>query len=206
MIRKVLIYNLEKTIAAQSQRVMAAKVNIALTAEFEKAKAAMLRDFDKHGVTKELSSEDENPAEKESEFIDYGNLFSFLGVDEGTDVSQIVREVLEMVTRVKRSAKFNRNVGKRFVFDLQVQAPTSESINEATRILEWTSKGIIDLIQNGSPGYSKYLYSLVRTFKNSRSGTALQIKRRKGLREGRFSGVDWTDGIMDKFEQRLLKL
>lgn len=204
MARSVKVRNLESTIAAQSQKVMGAKVNAALSKEFEKAKRSLLKDFDNHGVTQELSTDSgsENPAEKSSNYLDYGNLFSFLGIDEGTDVTEIVRETLDMVTRIKRGAKFSHTIGKRFVFDVQVQYPTQEELNDATRILEWTSKGVVDLIQNGSPGYTKYLFSIIRKFKNSRSGTAIQTKK-GDMRNGSFRGTKWTNEVLQNFQKRL---
>jgi hypothetical protein len=203
MARRIIVRNIEQTIAAQAQKVMSAKVNKAIEAEFIKAKKALLNDFDKHKVTVELS--DDEPQIGTSNITKYGNLFSLLGVDEGTDVPEIIREVFETVVRIKRKAQFVKRAGKKFVFAVQIQYPTQSEINEATKILEWTSRGVVELIQDGTPGFGRYIYSLTTKFKNSRSGTAVQSKSKR-VREGSFSGVPYTNEITERFVRRLSKI
>lgn len=193
----IITKNFQMTVERQAQRVMQQKVNARLVKEFEKDKKILLKEFDKHDVTKELSKEEPERVTK-SKFLDYGNLFSLIGAEEGTDIPGIIREVLEENIRVKRKAYFVKSRGDRYTFAVSCQYPDDKEVNNATKILEWTTRGVVDLIENGTPGFSRYLFSLVRGFKNSRSGTAIQLKKRV-LREGSFGGTPYVSNMLKRF-------
>jgi hypothetical protein len=198
---KVNYRNLDVIVRKQASKMISPAVNDRLVSKFAAAKSEMLFDFDNHGVTKELGAT--NPERVDSQYLDYGNLYSLLGIPNGTDIVAPLRAYLNSNTKVARYAEFTKTVNGKYMFTMQVQYPTQDALNDQTRgILPWTSRGVLELIQNGTPGFSRYLFSLVRRFKTSYSGTAIQTE--KTIREGQFEGVDYTNEITRNFITKLL--
>jgi hypothetical protein len=194
----ILTLQFELTVQRQMQKpAMLKKADKVLMPIFLKEKKHLLKEFDKHDVTKELSKEEPEKVTK-SKFLDYGNLFSLLGIDQGTDVPDIIRQVLESSVRVNKKTYFLRRRGDTYTFALHVRYPTADELSNATSVSDWTTRGITELIEKGTPGFSRYLFLLVNKFKNSRSGTAIQLKKRV-LREGRFEGTPYVNDLLRKF-------
>jgi hypothetical protein len=131
---------------------------------FRRAKNAMMRDFDKHPITSEIIAG--NRAVNFSNTLDgYGNLFSFLGFQLGSNPTGPLRDVLEFGTHFRYTG-FRRDE-----WQFKVQTPSKEAIESVTP-MEWeVGNSWATAVEQGVSNLSHYLYK--RTSR-SRSGTGIQ--------------------------------
>lgn len=172
-----------------------------LKKEFEKKKEKIIEYFDNHPVTRELEAGPE--AVGSIVTTDHGgNLFSFLGFNEGEDPTDALRRQLEngiQPTDILIGSGGKKNT---VLVSLRVKTPTIPEIASAASQeiqLEWTDRDWVDTIEKGSSGFGHYLFKLVNKFKNSRSGTAIQVKNT--LRNGSFRGTKYISDVLKKARQ-----
>lgn len=165
---------------------------------FESAQALMEQEFDRHAVTKEI--EDGPTAENYSNTLSGidGNLFSFIGFVEGDNPTEIVRQALKELCSLNERPKTTIS-GNRIIFNFSVRVPTLQEL-EAFTPMPWEPGSWLTGIERGISGLGYYLFKL-RGFPQSRSGTAVQIKRE--LRSGKFRNVSYVSEILQNFYKRL---
>jgi hypothetical protein len=131
---------------------------------FRRAKNAMMQDFDKHPITAEIKAG--NRAINFSNTLDgYGNLFSFLGFEDGSNPVGPLRDLLELGTNFRYTG-FRRQEWR-----FKVQTPSKEAIETVTP-MEWeVGNSWATAVEEGVSNLSYYLYKKTST---SRSGTGLQ--------------------------------
>ena len=165
--------------------------NEMLQREFKKLKAEMLMEFDMHPVTKELVK---GPNARSSQFIDNGNLFSFIGFAKGDRPTEIVRQMLAG-SRIDFSSV--TKTGLKFV----VSRPNKNDLFAATP-LPWASgRSWLRGIETGISGLGKYMYLETQA---SRSGAGIQTKGK--FRGGTFRAVSYISKILNNFEEKIKSL
>lgn len=169
--------------------------------KFNAAQRKLIDDFNNHPVTKELRDGPE--AINESKTLGgYGNLFSFIGFDAGTNV-------VEPVERHLKAAKLSPTPRIRFepnaiIYKFPVEnEPTLEQIAQDTPMPLWESgRSWVTAIERGISGLGYYLFKRFRSLPNSHSGPALQVEG-KVFRGGRYRPVSYLSAILNRFRERL---
>lgn len=97
-----------------------------------------------------------------------GNLFSFLGFQEGSDQISELAEFLTNSIKIERISISKTNFSVR----VSISVPTIEDIEGFTE-LPWISKSWVKAIEEGMSGLAQFLFS-EEGFKTSRSSTGIQ--------------------------------
>jgi hypothetical protein len=200
------IIALRKEIERQSGKLVTPKIAPLFNKQFAEAKKQMLKDFDNHPVTEEILA---GPELQNSQFVDTshgGNLFSFLGFDEGENPVEDLREILDEET-VKGSIE--QTIGNDSIkYKMEVSVPNMDDIKSQTQNLSrWSTRSWVDAIQRGIRGFPSYLFNALG-FKGSASGTAIEAKNKKtgstvNVRGGSFKGVKYLSTILQDFKDNI---
>lgn len=190
----------------KQSNVVFSKIKPQIQKKFNESKKQLLKNFDEHPVTIEI----QNGPDASSEFVSTaagGNLFSLIGFDAGDDPTEALREFLEEGITLEIGDYRKRVNNRGITWEVPVVIVTQEEIAEevsSANPLEWTSKGWTMLIEKGIPWFAHYLFDNTRTFKNSHSGTAIQVK--SSISEGRttpFKGIPYISEILKKFKNSI---
>jgi hypothetical protein len=158
--------------------------------EVEKEKILFRSEFESHPVTQELDA-GENASNVSGTLGGYGNLFSFLGFNQGfkptTNVKLLIRKI-----SLNKNLEFKNNI-----FKFRVNVPSKEEFAIASR-LPWESGSWLFDIERGISGLGAYLYG---RFNSSRSGSAIQSKYNYSNRT--FRPVKYFNKMYIKFLKRL---
>lgn len=165
--------------------------------KFNSAKPQLIGDFQNHPVTVEL--ENGPTSENVSGTLSEGNLFSFIGFNAGENPLEKLYDLIFKVKLKRFPEKKVLNGGIKYSF--QVELPKDEDIKRATPMPDWSNGSWATKIEKGISGLEYYLYGFGSKFRNSRSGTGLQIKNK--LRSGQFKGIKYLSEIFDSFAKKL---
>jgi hypothetical protein len=159
--------------------------------EVEKEKALFQQDFESHPVTQELDG-GENASNISGTLGGYGNLFSFLGFNQGANPTAAVKFLIQKIT-LDRNIQASGNG-----FRVRVNVPSKEEFGAVSRLpFEGGRSWLLD-IERGISGLGAYLYG---RFASSRSGTGIQSKYNYSNK--RFRNVKYFSGMYTKFLRRL---
>lgn len=159
--------------------------------EVEKEKALFRQDFESHPVTQELDG-GENASNVSGTLGGYGNLFSFLGFNNGSNPTQPVKLLIQKIV-------LNPNVqATQTGFRIKLNVPSKEEFAAVSK-LPWESgrSWLLDM-ERGISGLGAYLYG---RFNASRSGSGIQSKYKYSNR--RFRPVKYFSQIYNRFLRRL---
>jgi len=159
--------------------------------EVEKEKALFQQDFETHPVTQELDG-GENASNISGTLGGYGNLFSFLGFNQGANPTAAVKFLIQKIT-LDRNIQASGNG-----FRVRVNVPSKDEFGAVSRLpFEGGRSWLLD-IERGISGLGAYLYG---RFAGSRSGTGIQSKYNYSNK--RFRNVKYFSGMYTKFLRRL---
>ena len=159
--------------------------------EVEKEKALFQQDFESHPVTQELDG-GENASNISGTLGGYGNLFSFLGFNQGANPTAAVKFLIQRIT-LDRNIQATGNG-----FKVRVNVPSKDDFGAVSRLpFEGGRSWLLD-IERGISGLGAYLYG---RFASSRSGTGIQSKYNYANK--RFRNVKYFSGMYTKFLRRL---
>jgi len=159
--------------------------------EVEKEKALFQQDFESHPVTKELDG-GENASNISDTLGGYGNLFSFLGFNQGANPTGPVKFLIQKIT-LDRNIQATGNG-----FRVKVNVPSKDEFGAVSRLPFETGRSWLLDIERGISGLGAYLYG---RFATSRSGTGIQSKYNYSNK--RFRNVKYFSGMYTKFLRRL---
>jgi hypothetical protein len=159
--------------------------------EVEKEKILFRADFESHPVTQELDG-GETASNNSGTLGGYGNLFSFLGFNNGANPTAPVKTLIQKIA-LDRNVQSSSNT-----FKFKVNIPSKEDFAAVSRMpWEGGRSWLLD-IERGISGLGAYLYG---RFKSSRSGTGIQSKYNYTNR--RFQNVKYFSEMYSKFLRRL---
>ena len=159
--------------------------------EVEKEKALFQQDFESHPVTQELDG-GENASNISNTIGGYGNLFSFLGFNQGANPTAPVKFLIQRIT-LDRNIQATGNG-----FKVRVNVPSKDDFGAVSRLpFEGGRSWLLD-IERCISGLGAYLYG---RFASSRSGTGIQSKYNYANK--RFRNVKYFSGMYTKFLRRL---
>lgn len=138
------------------------------------AKESLLSDFDNNEATIELQG---SPSDRDSKFVNKGNLISFLGLPDGPGVVAEVREYLRENISMGKDAKISVK-GNKINFEFKVKVPSKTQVFEAFPSPDgYSSKSFLEIIEKGIGSAAQFIFwSLGFNTAVSRSGTGLQSK------------------------------
>ena len=145
------------------------KVSLAVDAN---AKAA-LQEFESHPVTEEIRS-GPNARNSSGTLGGYGNLFSFIGFENGTDPISPLSKLIKTAIMVKKIK--NTTAGKQIKLRFEIGIPTDQQIRIVTP-MPWEGGSWAEGIESGISGFSYYMY---KKFGSGRSGMGLQTDHELG--------------------------
>lgn len=181
-----------KTALEQKGKPVAEKIALAT---FKRAHKAMLRDFDLHPVTSEIKA-----GPRAINFSDtlggYGNLYSFIGFEEGANPTGPLRDVIELGTNI-RFTVFRNNA-----WYFKIQTPSKDVIEAVTPMPWENGNSWASAIEDGMSNLSHYLYK--KTSK-SRSGTGIQVDGWEINDDLEFKRTKYLTEIFSNFRDRINK-
>ena len=159
--------------------------------EVEKEKILFRADFESHPVTQELDG-GETASNNSGTLGGYGNLFSFLGFNNGANPTAPVKTLIQKIA-LDRNVQSSGNT-----FKFKVNIPSKDDFAAVSRMpWEGGRSWLLD-IERGISGLGAYLYG---RFKSSRSGTGIQSNYNYTNR--RFKNVKYFSEMYSKFLRRL---
>lgn len=178
------------------QEATAIEIRKELEPRIDQIQEKLIKDFNNHAVTLELKG-GPSASNISATLGGYGNLFSFIGFDSGEDPTSVIEEILSQKMTFKvRAVSSGR-------FKITILVPSKDEIFSATP-LPWASgTSWAEGVEKGISNLGSYLYS-ASGFKESVSGTAIQIKNSK--KSVTFKTTPYISGIFKKFQKSLENL
>lgn len=169
-------YTLPKALKKQIHNKIVKKEISDISKKAEQLKQMMISEFNSHPVTVEIKAGPNAGNYSDTLVgINQGNLFSFIGFEEGSDP---ISPILEALNQIKITT--NSEYGNSF---LNISLPKIEEIWDITPMPWQEGRSWAKGIESGISGLNYYLFSKNANFENSRSGTAVQTnKTRSGAR------------------------
>jgi hypothetical protein len=167
------------------------KLQTQVVKAFEKIKREMILEFMNHPVTREILGGPN--ASNESGTLDgYGNLFSFIGFNEGEDPIEIILDLLN-----DSKIQYSNIADSGIMFTIFI--PSKQKIFAATP-LPWASgRSWSEAIERGLSGLGYYLNR--QNLNNSKSGTGIQVK--SNLRKGsKYKPVKYISTLINEYTKR----
>ena len=166
---KINMRGLSAEIAQKGYKIFKDKVTPRIEKQLRKETQKVLQAFESHPITQEI--EGGTSASNISNTLGgYGNLFTFIGFDAGSDPISPIRSLLAKSIKIV-SIRKKRNV---LALQLNFSVPTREEI-EAVTPSPWSTDSWVEAVERGMSGLGQYLYSSDRNrFKTSRSGGGIQ--------------------------------
>lgn len=163
----------------------------------KKAFDNFLQSFRDHAITREIAA-GSHTSNSSGTLGGYGNLFSFIGFDEGDNPTQVIETYI--INKLRKSIRLTPNKrqgGWKVTFDL----PSLEGIAALTPMPWAGGRSWAMGIHEGISGLGQYMYSTRASGYGSRSGTAFQTDTR--LRGGGFRNVPYIIPLLKSLQKNL---
>lgn len=164
-----------------------------LLPKVEDAQEEAAKEFLEHPVTREIQA-GPSSSNISGTLGGYGNLFSFLGLEAGSNpITPILDEFKKkpIISRTRQSANGKISVS---ISNL----PSKESILEKTPLPWAEGRSWVDGVEKGVSGFGLFLY---KNSDVSRSGTGIQGS--KILRSGKMRNVSYISPILNNFLKKI---
>lgn len=160
---------------------------------FNKIKREMLAEFRAHPVTVEIKA---GPfAENSSGTLGgYGNLFSFIGFDEGDSPTDNIEGLLNL-SRIEYSKATKDG------FIMRIYIPSKQEIFSETPMPWASGRSWAEGIEKGISGFGQYLN---KESSFSRSGEGIQTNG--VIRKGRFKNTPYISALLNKYFKRFQEI
>ena len=160
---------LEAEIAQKGYKIYKPLVEERVKKALQKQTQQVLNVFNEKTVTKEIES-GQNASNISNTLGGYGNLFTFIGFESGSDPITPIRSLLAKSIRIKTIRKKRNTLALKLTFSV----PTLEEIKAVTPS-PWSTDSWAEAIERGMSGLGKYLHSSDSgRFSKSRSGRGIQ--------------------------------
>jgi len=163
----------------------------------EKNKQEMLNEYKNHPVTKEIENGPE-ASNISNTLAGQGNLFSYIGFEEGSNPTEAVKEILENSVKISNKPDISVN-NKNLKINFSVSGPTLEEIESVTPMPFEGGRSWVRGIEKGISGFSYYIFR--KFIKNSRSSTGIQSESE--VRSGSFKPTPYMKQILKKFYSKV---
>lgn len=161
----------------------------------EVKKEKLLGEFNNHVVTKEL----EDPTgENSSRTLDgvEGNLFAFIGFEEGDNPTDTVRDIINDIKLDRRTD--TKISGNNILYSIGLKTPKIDDIENKTPIPWEPTRSWLYGIERGISGLSYFISKLA-----GRSGGGIQTESQ--VRQAKFNNISYWSEMYNKFLNSLNK-
>lgn len=190
---KVNMRGLKAEIAAKGHKIFKPVAEQRVKRVLDKERQKLLDDFEEHPVTQEVDA-GPTAGNRTNTLGGYGNLYSFIGFESGSDPISPIRSLLAKSITIKSFRRKRGTLG----FSLRFTVPTAEQI-AAVSPMPWSTESWSEAIERGISGIGQYLYSDSKNYTSSRSGPAIQIDfDRTGGMRSHSTPIDYITGILDR--------
>jgi hypothetical protein len=190
---KSLAKELEKFVVRETVKQNRKAFQQRIIAAFEKMKKEMLEEFLAHPVSVEILGGPN--AENTSETLGgYGNLFSFIGFDEGDSPLQTIIDLIE-------SSKIEDSRDTESGFLMKIFIPSKEDIFSATPMPWASGRSWAEGIERGISGFGYYL----NTDSNS-SRSSAGIQAQSVIRRGKFKNTPYISALINKYTKKFQQI
>ena len=161
---------------------------------FKKAHNKLIKEFEKHPVTKELKAGPfgGNPSRT---LGGYGTLYSFIGF-QGGDPTEIVSAILKSATKIDRRTGAAKKKGKMMEYNFRVKFPDMGQIEAMTPMPWENGRSWVRGIERGISGFGFYMNKM-----GGRSCGGFQTYNQ--IRGGGFRNVKYLTEIFSNFKKNL---
>lgn len=166
---------------------------------FKKNKEAMLNKFREHPVTVEINQGPES-ANTSNTLEGYGNLFSYIGFEQGSSPTEIVENKLNKETTLSKRVSVKQK-GDGVIFEFQVETPDLASIGKDSPMPFEQGRSWVSAIERGISGLSYYIYG--KLLAKSRSGSGIQSNSK--ARNLNYKPVKYMSAILNNFDRSFKK-
>jgi hypothetical protein len=144
--------------------------------EVDKAKKELIDEFKNHEYSKEIA-DGEHASNSSSSLGGKGNLFSFIGFEQGSEPVDWVTSDLKENIGIRKFAEKVVQRKDKTIYTFEVVAPTFTELDERHPMPEWTNKGWMSSVRRGISGFRSYIYWKMFDPEVSRSTTGVQAKK-----------------------------
>lgn len=155
----------------------------------------MIKEFESHPVTKEIESGPEG-WNQSGTLGGYGNLFSYIGFEEGMDPLAPVRNLIKKALKVKSIPQSQKSM----ILKFQVELPSKEDIFQASPMPWVSGRSWVEGIEKGISGLGSYINRMTFT---GRSGQGIQAKNK--VRSGQFRNTKYLSNILNNLKNNINK-
>ncbi len=165
-----------------------------ITVAFDKIKQEMLEEFLAHPVSIEIEGGPD--AENSSGTLDgYGNLFSFIGFNEGDSPLEPIVELLQS-TRIELDRETNTG------FLMKIFVPSKEDVFSVTPMPWASGRSWAEGIERGISGFGRYLNT--DSVNSSRSGGGIEVQ--SVIRRGKFKNTPYISALINKYAKKFQQI
>jgi hypothetical protein len=150
----------------------------------------MIKEFESHPVTKEIESGPEGWNESGT-LGGYGNLYSYIGFEEGMDPITPIRLILKKALNIKSIPSSQRSM----ILKFQVELPSKEEIFSASPMPWVSGRSWAEGIEKGISGLGNYINRMTLS---GRSGQGIQTKNK--VRSGQFRNTKYLSNILNNLK------
>ena len=188
----------KSAVKSMGQKALRDKAYKMMQQKLAEAQKETLGEFNKHPVTTEIEAGPR--AENLSGTLGgYGNLYSYIGFNQGSSPVTSLREFLVTRPKVFRSSRFVKSQSS-VEFKFRVQIPTFQEM-EALSPSPYEGRSWIKGVERGISGLGYYLHSRSGQLSGSRSGFGLQTENT--LRAMTFKPIRYMTNILTKFRRKV---
>ena len=185
---------LEKEIAPKIRGFVMPLVRQRVQRAIERAREQLIEDFAHHLITQEVKA-GPKATNISNTLGGYGNLFSYIGFEEGSDPIPPIKKYLSRALRLERIT-----TGQGFGFIVKIALPNKDEV-EALSPVPWApGRSWVDAMERGLSGLGQYLKVATDA---GRSGGAIQTT--VDLRAGSFQRQAYLSPMLAALEGNLLK-
>jgi len=202
MAKKVTVQSFQKELTTFIKKEVAKKYSKSfqqrIVTAFNKIRREMLAEFRNHPITVEIKN---GPfAENSSGTLGgYGNLFSFIGFDEGTDPTENIEGLLSL-TRIE----YNREAKDGFI--MTIYMPTKEEIFKDTPMPWAKGRSWAEGIERGISGFGQYLNTENIATYEDRIGSGQGVQANSVIRGGKFKNTSYISALIKKYLKRFQQI
>lgn len=161
---------------------------------FNKIKKEMLAEFLAHPITVEIRGGPD--AENSSGTLNgYGNLFSFIGFDQGDNPIDEIEGILNL-------SKIEYGRDTETGFTMKIYLPSKQDIFGSTPMPWAAGRSWAEGIERGIAGFGRYLN--IDTAVNSRSGAGIESE--SVIRKGKYTPVPYISSLLNKYTKKFQQI
>ena len=158
---------------------------------FENERGDFLESFSQHEITKEIDA-GENSLNTSGTLGGYGNLFSFIGFNKGSNPTRVIKDMISKIRILKKP------IENKFYLSFSVIVPKKEDFERACSMPWATGRSWLSGIERGISGFGFFLSK-----KDGRSEGGVQAEN--SLRGGTFNRTSYFSKMYNTFISGLLR-